>query len=277
MVNLRRHLSQAARQAILLFFLLITIAPLYFVVVTSLKTNEEFYTNLWLPGETLHFENYSDAWTRGRLGEYFGNSLLVVITSVILVILIALPAGYALARLRLPGSRLLVTFLAATLMIPAEATLVPLFVLMASFKLINTRENLIIVYVGWSLALTSYIFRNYFLTLPEDIAEAARVDGASEAQVFVRVMLPMSWPAIATGVIFNFLFIWGEFLWALISTRSDNVRTIPLGLFRFEHQFGTNWVQLSAAIATAIVPLVVVFVFFQRYFIRGLTAGAVKA
>src|SRR5690606_26518553 len=114
------------------------------------------------------------------------------------------------------------------------------------------------VYTGWSLALTIYIFHNYFLTLPEDIAEAARVDGASEVQIFLRVMLPLSWPAVATGVIFNFLFIWGEFLWALISTRSDSVRTIPLGLFRFQDQFGTDWVQLSAAISITIVPLIVV-------------------
>ena len=271
-----RSLQTLLKHSILIAVALMTIGPLYFVLVTSLKTNEEFYNNVWRPGSTLHLENYVLAWDKGHMGQYLLNSLQVVSASVILVVTFGLLAGYALARLRVPGSRGMVTILASTLMIPAEATLVPLFAFMASLGLLNTKLNLIFVYVGWSMALTTYLFRNYFLSLPEELADAARIDGCTESQIFRKVMVPLSLPAIATAIILNFLFIWGEFLWVLISTRSDTVRTIPLGLFRFQSQFGTDWVQLSAAISISILPLIIVFIAFQRYFLAGLTAGALK-
>jgi raffinose/stachyose/melibiose transport system permease protein len=272
-----RRITTIFRHALLIVATLATIGPLYFVLATSIKTNDEFYNNLWLLPSSPQFSNYVDAWTRGNMGTYLFNSLKVVSISVFLIILLALPAGYALARLRVPGRKLLVTGMAGSLIVPNEITLIPLFTLMASLKFNNTHYGLIFVYVGWSLALATYIFRNFFLTIPEEIVDAARIDGCGEVSVIWHVIIPLSLPAVATAAILNSIFLWGEFLWVSISVRSQGLRTLPFGLFTFQGQTSTEWGLLSAGIAISIIPLVMVFIFSQRYFLQGLTAGAIKS
>jgi ABC-type glycerol-3-phosphate transport system permease component len=204
------------------------------------------------------------------------NSIIVVISSVFLIILFSIFAGYSLAKLLKKGSPIITTVLLSTTMIPNEATIVALFILMAKIGIINTRINLIIVYVGWSLALTTYIFKNFFISLPSEIAEAAKIDGCNEFQVLIKIMIPLSKPSIATAVIFNFLFLWGEFLWALVSISDLNKKTLPLGLFVFQNQYNTQWGPLCAGISIVIIPLILVFIYFQKYFIEGITLGAIK-
>lgn len=264
------------KQLTLIFFTAITLYPLFFVLMTSFKTNKEFYNNVWLPGKVFHFENYAIAWTKGHLGIYMLNSIIVVSSSVFLIVLFSMFAGYSLAKLLKRGSSVITTIFLSTMMIPNESTIVLLFILMARLSLINTRFNLVIVYVGWGLALTTYIFKNFFLSLPKEIGEAAKIDGCNEFQVFTNIIIPISKPAVATAAIFNFFFIWGEFLWALISTSNPKIKTLPLGLFVFQNQYGTQWGQLSAGISIVIIPLILVFIYFQKYFIEGITAGALK-
>lgn len=274
--NFKNLIINLLKQGVLVFFILIVLYPLFFVLITSFKTNNEFYQNIWLPGKVFHFENYVIAWVKGNLGLYMLNSIIVVTSSVFLITLFSMFAGYSLAKLLKKGSSIITMIFLSTMMIPNEATIVLLFILMARLGIVNTRGNLIIVYVGWSLALTTYIFKNFFISLPRELAEAAKIDGCNEFQIFIKVMMPISKPAIATAVVFNFIFIWGEFLWALITISDKNIKTIPLGLFTFQNQYNTQWGPLSAGISIIIIPLILVFIYFQKYFIEGLTSGAIK-
>lgn len=274
--NFKNLIINLLKQGVLIFFTLTILYPLFFVLITSFKTNNEFYQNIWLPGKVFHFENYVLAWVKGNLGLYTLNSIIVVTSSIFLITLFSMLAGYSLAKLLKKGSSIITTIFLSTMMIPNEATIVLLFVLMVRLGLMNTRGGLIIVYVGWSLALSTYIFKNFFISLPRELAEAAKIDGCNEFQVFIKVMVPISKPAIATVIIFNFISLWGEFLWALLTISDKNLKTIPLGLFTFQNQYSTQWGPLSASISIIIIPLILVFIYFQKYFIEGLTSGAIK-
>lgn len=274
--NFKNLIINLLKQGVLVFFTLTILYPLFFVLITSFKTNNEFYQNIWLPGKVFHFENYVLAWVKGNLGLYTLNSIIVVTSSIFLITLSSMLAGYSLAKLLKKGSSIITTIILSTMMIPNEATIVLLFVLMVRLGLMNTRGGLIIVYVGWSLALSTYIFKNFFISLPRELAEAAKIDGCNEFQVFIKVMVPISKPAIATVIIFNFISLWGEFLWALLTISDKNLKTIPLGLFTFQNQYSTQWGPLSASISIIIIPLILVFIYFQKYFIEGLTSGAIK-
>lgn len=274
--NFKNLIINLLKQGVLVFFTLTILYPLFFVLITSFKTNNEFYQNIWLPGKVFHFENYVLAWVKGNLGLYTLNSIIVVTSSIFLITLFSMLAGYSLAKLLKKGSSIITTIFLSTMMIPNEATIVLLFVLMVRLGLMNTRGGLIIVYVGWSLALSTYIFKNFFISLPRELAEAAKIDGCNEFQVFIKVMVPISKPAIATVIIFNFISLWGEFLWALLTISDKNLKTIPLGLFTFQNQYSTQWGPLSASISIIIIPLILVFIYFQKYFIEGLTSGAIK-
>jgi raffinose/stachyose/melibiose transport system permease protein len=274
--NFKNLIINLLKQGVLVFFTLTILYPLFFVLITSFKTNNEFYQNIWLPGKVFHFENYVIAWVKGNLGLYTLNSAIVVTSSIFLITLFSMFAGYSLAKLLKKGSSIITSIFLSTIMIPNEATIVLLFALMVRLGIINTRWNLIIVYVGWSLALSTYIFKNFFISLPRELAEAAKIDGCNEFQVFIKVMIPNSKPAIATVIIFNFISLWGEFLWALLTISDKNIKTIPLGLFTFQNQYNTQWGPLSASISITIIPLILLFIYFQKYFIEGLTSGAIK-
>lgn len=274
--NFKNLIINLSKQGILVFVTLTVLYPLFFVLITSFKTNDEFYQNIWLPGKVFHFENYIMAWVKGNLGLYTLNSIIVVTSSIFLITLFSIFAGYSLAKLLKRGSSTITTIILSTMMIPNEATIVLLFALMVRLGTINTRANLIIVYVGWSLALSTYIFKNFFLSLPKELSEAAKIDGCNEFQVFTKIMIPNSKPAIATVIIFNFITLWGEFLWALLTISDKNIKTIPLGLFTFQNQYSTQWGPLSASISITIIPLILVFIYFQKYFIEGMTSGAIK-
>jgi len=259
---------------VLLTFVVVTLYPIIFVLETSLKTNKEFYANPWLPPTNIHWENYQYAWTRGHIGRYFLNSAIVVTVTVLLVTIFSLLAGYSLARLRPWGGSAVLGILVASMFIPFEVMLVPLFILVRYLGLLNTLHNLILVYTGGGVSLSTYIFYSFFISLPSEIEDAARVDGCNTWQLFWKIAVPLSTPAIAASGIINFLFNWGHFLWPLVSTTRQAVKVLPLGLVSFQFEHGIDWGPLSAAICIIIVPIIVSFVSFQRQFVRGITSGA---
>jgi raffinose/stachyose/melibiose transport system permease protein len=272
----RRHLGRGVIRTLIILYVLTVVYPVLFVILTSLKSTTEFYSNIWGWPKVVAWSNYTEAWTTGGIGSAFGNSVLVVGSSLVFILLFSGVAAYALARL-VPKSDLITLIILASTFIPGELVLVPEFLMASKLQIVGTDLGLIVSYIGWSLPMTIFIMRGFILTIPMDLIEAARIDGAGELRIFFQVVAPLMLPAVATTAIFNFIGLWGELLWAIVvlSTQST-IRTLPFAVVQFQGQFGTQWGPLSAAICIVIIPLVVVFIFLQKYFIRGLTDAAVK-
>jgi len=261
---------------ILVVFIIITIYPMLFVMITSLKTSKEFYSNIWLLPKNYAWSNYIYAWKTAKIGEYFFNSLVIVSITVLSTLVIGSLAGYSLAKLKIPHADTIMLVIFLSTMLPSESIIMPMYILNSKLKMTGTYLSLILPYIAWGLALTIYIYRNFFNTIPTEIIEAARIDGCTEITTFSKVVMPMMLPATATNGILLFLAWWGELLWASIELSTSSIKTLPLGITAFVQSSGTNWGPLSAASCIILIPVIIFFLFTQKYFISGLTGGAVK-
>lgn len=261
---------------VLILFVIITIYPMIFVFLTSLKSTNEFYKNIWFWPSSIEWENYRYAWQVAKIGSYFVTSIIVVTTVVAATLILGALAGYALAKLKIPKANVIMLSIFLLTMLPSEAILMPMYIMVSKLGLAGTYASLIIPYIGWGLALTIYIYRNFFATVPTEIIEAARIDGCTEARTFVKVVFPMMLPATATNAIFIFLGWWGEMLWASVDLSTSTIKTLPLGITAFVQSAGTAWGPLCAASCIILIPVILFFIFTQKYFVAGLTGGAVK-
>lgn len=262
---------------ILGLYAVVVIYPLLFMVFTSFKTNDEFFVNLFSIPKVFHFENYSNAWSIGKLGIYFLNSAFVTSFSVIVTAILSLFGGYALAKLYIPKANLIMDLFMAFSFIPGIAIYISLYSLMSKLHLTGGYISLILPYIAWQIPFSMYIMKQYFETIPSELIESARIDGCTEFQIFSKVMLPIVKPAIATIVVFTFIGNWGELMWANIATASSvSIKTLPVGLLNFKTEMGVQWGQYTAGITLVSAPLMIIFAFCQKYFVSGLTNGAVK-
>lgn len=261
---------------VLLIFVVVTIYPMLFVLLTSTKTTKEFYTNIWFLPKTFAWENYEYAWNIAKIGEYFLNSIIVVVITVLVTLILSAFAGYALAKLKVPKADLLMLIIFLLTMLPSESIIMPMYLIISKLGIAGTYLSLILPYTGWGMALTIYIYRNFFKTVPTEIIEAARIDGCNETGTFLKIVLPMMLPATATNAIFLFLGWWGEMLWASVELSTSSLKTLPLGITAFVQSAGTNWGPLCAASCIVLVPVILFFLFAQKYMVAGLTGGAVK-
>jgi len=280
----RARSERAARIA--MYVVLVLLAALYFTpfiwsVLTSLKTVQEVAQGFDVVPDHPSLRAYREVWTNYDFVTYFKNSLILAGSITVFNLFLCSLGGYAFARLRFPGREVLFLLVLATLMIPDQLRLVPVFLMLIDFPV--THWNLISTYQGYIainlvMAANLFLMRQYFLTIPKDYEEAAKLDGAGYFKTYWRVMLPLSVPALSAVAILTFQGIWNEFFWALIILGFDNpaLYTVQLGLTQFQFQYQTLWPELMAATTLAILPVVVVFVVFQRYFIAGMTAAGVK-
>jgi ABC-type glycerol-3-phosphate transport system permease component len=250
-------------------------APLVWMVLTSLRPANTVFTGPLVPG-TLTGAAYRQAWDEVAFGDHFLNSLGITAVTVVAVVALAAVAGYAFAKLRFRFRQTIFLALLSILMIPAPALVIPVFQLLKTMHLVDTRVGLVLVYVSTSLPLAVLLMRAFFQTLPDELIDAARVDGAGELRLFWQVMLPLAWPGLATVVIFQFLQTWNEFLFAnTIIQTPENLPLQPM-LYSLVGQYGTNWPVLTAALTMSVVPIIAVYVRMQRRFVAGMTLGAVK-
>lgn len=259
------------------FGAVLMVAPFVLLLLLSLMRYAQTvaYPPQWIPHPFV-LENYVQALTRTPLLRYFANSMGVAIATTLAQIFTGSMAGYAFCRLKFRGRDLLIFGVLATMMIPVQVNLVPLFVLMAKLGWVDTYRALILPDCAGALGI--FLFRQWFLSLPGELEDAARIDGCNPWQTYWRIAMPNAWPAIATLGIFQFLASWNTFMWPLVVTNSDALRTLPVGLaaFRASMWDTTNWGLLMAATAISIVPTVLIFVVGQRFFLKGLMDGALK-
>lgn len=261
-----------------LYVALAAVAAIFFVpfgwtVVTSLKTlPDSLRFSLWPQHPTL--AGYRDALTTFNFGRYALNSAIVASVITACNVVLASLGGYAFARLRFPGRDLLFLLVLASLMIPDQLRLVPVYQMVTALGLISTFQGYVLIKLVEATNL--FFMRQYFLSLPRDLEEAAKLDNAGHFKTFWKVMLPLAGPAVASVVILEFQGIWNEFFWPLLILQDQSKWTLPIGIAQFTFAFQTNWPPLMAASVIAILPILALFVFLQRYFVAGAAAAAVK-
>lgn len=254
------------------------IYPVIFAFITSFKTMKEFYADIWAWPQVFRVQNYVDAIVKGRIGDYFMNSLIIAAVSLLSIAICSVLAAYALTRLRIPHPEAIIIFCFLIQLLPTETVIIPLYILMSRLGLLNlVYVPIILAYVGWSIPGTTVILKNFFDTIPGELLEAARIDGSGEVSTMFRIVLPLMKGALSTCAVMNLTFIWGELMWARTATLVRD-RGIPLtvGLINFKGEYGTDWPLLCAAICVIVIPLYLMFIFLQKHFVASLTAGGVK-
>ncbi len=253
------------------------VAPFLWMISTSLKSPAEVsLRDPTIIPRSLEFENYSRVFSRGNFGRYFWNSVLVSAATTFLSVAVATLAGYAFARYRLPGGKALLFGILATQMFPAILLAIPLYVLLREIGLLNSLLGLVLVYTTFALPFCVWMLRNYFMSVPTELDDAARVDGANRMQALFGVILPVAIPGIIATSIFAFILSWNEFLYANTFISSSDKRTVSIGLQSLIGEFTTDWGVLMAGAVVMTIPVVVVFFAVQRYLTQGLATGAVK-
>ena len=276
-VKTQRRLGQLLTYTLLLLGAGIVAVPFWYMVVTSLKPQSyifEIPPRLWPHPATL--TNYTTALGKDLFGLYFLNSVVVAVSSTALTVLISGLLAYAFARLEFPGREALFYVFLVGMMIPPVMLIIPQFIIAKYLQLLNSLTGLIMVYVTMNLSMQTFLLRGFFEGLPRDLEEAALIDGAGRWTIFLRIVLPLSRPGVAVVTIFTFLYSWDEFPWAHVSIKETTRRTLPIAIALFQSEHLTEWGQVFAASIVALIPVVIVFVVFQRYFIRGITTTGLK-
>jgi multiple sugar transport system permease protein len=264
------------RYLLLMLGAVVTLAPFAYMVSTSFKPHAYV---LELPPRFIPanptLDNYIRAITSNHFGRYFLNSLIVAIPSTVITVILSAMLAYGFARWDFPGRSLLFYGMLGALMVPSLTLIIPQFVLAKNLHLLDSRLGLIVAYSAGT-AVNMFLLRGFFEELPQDLLDAAVVDGAGAFRVFWDVALPLARPALAAVAIFSFLGAWDEFTWALTIINDERLYTLPIALRLFQRQHGTEWGLVFAASVIAILPTIAVFVTFQRHFIKGVTSGAIK-
>ncbi|MFC5732270.1 carbohydrate ABC transporter permease [Cytobacillus gottheilii] len=259
----------------LIIFSIIILYPLYWMVISSLKSYDEIYNNVWGLPDVWHFENYATAWSLG-ISSYFLNSVFVTGATIILVVLIGSMAAFALSRYRSKWIDVSLYMIIGGLMMNPQVALIPLFELLTWMDLINTRWALILIYVAYRLPLTIILIRAFFLSIPRELEESAIIDGCSEFKIYTKIYLPLSIPILITTVVLTAYFAWNEFLFATVFIDSNDLKTIPSGLMNFRDALRTDWGVLLSGMVIASIPMIILLIFLQKYLVRGLSEGSVK-
>ncbi|MFF2889104.1 carbohydrate ABC transporter permease [Paenibacillus sp. NPDC057967] len=260
----------------IIFFSITGLAPILLMVLSSFKTNIEIIKNPLSMPTGLNFASYSKLLNQLPYGTYFMNSILVTGISVFAILVFGSLAAYYLSRYSFRWNSALYMYFLLGMMIPIKLGVVPLFMLMKNLSLINTIWSLILIYAGIGIPLALLILTNFFNTLPKEIEEAARIDGASELGILFRVMVPLMKPALSTVMIIQFINVWNDFFFPLLFTQNEKVKTIQIGMSSLFGEYSTDWSVLFAGLTVASLPIIILFVFASRQFMEGLTAGAVK-
>lgn len=267
----------AIRYGVLAVGAFIMVLPFLYMLSTSFKSQAYVLT---IPPQFVPHPataaNYTEVWSSQDFSRYFANSVLVAVLTTFFSLLLSSMMAYAFARFAFPGKEILFRILLLGLMIPAMMLIIPQFVLAKYLGLLDSLAGLVVFYVGSTLSLNTFLLRGFFASIPVELEHAMLVDGATAWTRYRRLILPLAKPALATATIFTFLASWDEYAWALTTVNSPSKQTLPLAIALFQGQNSTRWGLVFAASAIAVIPVIVVFLLFQRYFVQGLTSGAVK-
>ena len=262
---------------ILSIFIIITVIPLLWMISLSFKENSEIIAgNVMSLPKSPTFQNYINAWIDGNVGKYFLNSVFIAVVSSLLTLIFGVPLAYAVSRLNWRIKNWVLTLVIMGIMIPIHATLVPLFIVYTKVGILNTHISLILPYTASALPLTVYIVRNFLLSVPIEMEEAAFIDGCGIIRGFLRIMLPTIKQSIVVVTILNFLSFWNEFVMASTLVNDAKLYTIPVGLSYFQGQYSVDFGAITACTVISVLPILITYVIFNDMLERGMVVGAMK-
>lgn len=261
--------------ALFIILAIIALYPMIWVVTNSLKTDIDLFESTWQFPTDPQWQNYVRAWDFG-IAKYIVNSVIVTVVSVVITVSISTMAAYALARFRFPGRTILFYFILAGLMLAPQVTLIPLFRILVDMGIYNTYWALILPNAAFGIPFATFLLRAYIMGLPKELEEAAYIDGASTFGVFIRIIVPLSRPMIASAMVLDAMRVWNEFMFALTFIESDDLKTLPIGILSFTSALRTEYTVVMAGLVIAALPMILVFLVAQRQFVRGLTRGGLK-
>lgn len=250
--------------------------PVLWLLVGSLKARPEFYADPWGPPKAWLVQNYADAFVAARVGDYVLNSAIVVTLGLAILLVCAATTAYALARFSFPGRDLMLAVILMTMMVPPDILTVPLFLTLRSLGLLGSYLGLAFIYAVGGFGMSVFLLRGYFMGVPAELEEAARLDGAGTLHVLWHVILPMSLPGFLSVVIIQAIGMWNDLYLAFVFIRDPDMATVPLGLLNFFRRDSINWPLLLAALTILTVPVLIIYAMAQRRFVEGFTSGAVK-
>lgn len=272
----RGRLRSLITTLVLLPICFLWIYPFLWMVSAAFKTNSEIFSGLSLIPADPQLSNFTRAWTDARIGQYFLNTVIVTVGSIAIVLVTVSMMGYVLGRYQFPGKKAVIVLFAVTVFLPEGYTIIPIFELVNRLGLTDTLAGVTLAQAGGAHVVMVLLFAGYFSQLPKELEEAAVVEGAGFVRVFWQIMLPLTKPIIATTIILQFMNSWNAFLLPLVLTLSrPDLRTLAVGIYAFQGEYFTDWAGMAAAATISLAPIVIVFLFLQRYFVQGI-AGAVK-
>jgi ABC-type glycerol-3-phosphate transport system permease component len=274
--NIARRAEKLGVHLVLIAFLLLSVLPIFWFVMAAVKPTTELNANPFAFPQTFTLDHIINAWTVGKMSVYFWNSVFVAIPRVLIIVALSALAGYAFAKLKFPGRDGLFYFFLFGMMVPIQAMIIPLYYTMQSLHLINTYWALIIPSFGLAMPFAVFLMRAFYRDIHDELMDAAKIDGCGDFRTFLHIMLPLMVPALTALVVFEFSASWNDFLLPLLFVYEDSYRTLPLGLMYFSGEYTTNQSLVAAGVTIAVLPIVTVYIIFQRKFIEGITAGSVK-
>ena len=276
--NLWGKLGSGIMYSFLIFWSIVVIFPMIWVIISAFKTDAEIFFSPWAPPAELMWDNFVRAWSKANIGLYLMNTLAVNLPAIFFTLLFSAMAAYVLARFEFPGNRFIFYAFLGGMLFPIFLALVPLFFLLNSMQLLDSRLGLILVYIAYSLPFTVFFMTGFFKTLPTELLEAATIDGANNFQLFFLVAIPLAQNGLVSMGIFNFLGMWNQYILPLVLTTSSEKYMLSQGLAFLQHQqrYQSDWSGLFAAVVIVMLPTMLVYIVFQNQIQRGLTVGALK-
>jgi len=275
-MRVKYRIQESLYYLIMVAYLLIIAYPLYLMVATSLKPNAEVFTNPFGLPKSLYLDNYTNMISRSNYGTYFANSLIVVSVSIFTIVVLSSLAAYVLAKHRFRGSAALYAFFVAGLIIPIKLGTISILKLMIGWGVNDGLASVILVSVATGIPFGVFILTDFIRLIPEELSSAARIDGCGDTAIFGRIIVPLLLPAFAAVAVVNFIPVWNDFWFPLVLLKSDTVKTVPLATALLFGQYQTNYGYVFAVLTMASVPVVIMYLLFSKWFIKGMTEGSIK-
>ncbi len=271
-----RAIVLSVAQLLMGLYALLIFYPLFNMIVSSFKTTREIFQHPFALPVHIVLSNYKVVWIDRGFGRYFANSLVVTLVAMAFVLLLGSMAAYGVGRYRYRLRTFVFMLFLSGIMLPLKAAIIPLFMLIKGLGLMNTRAAIVLIFLAMGLPSTVFILSGFMRSIPLELEHAARIDGCNDWGIYQRIVMPVTTPAIALVTIYNAVPLWNDFFFPLVFLQSNALKTLPVGLTTFFGQFSTDWSLLFTGLSIAIIPMLVLYLFMSRWFIRGLTAGAIK-
>jgi raffinose/stachyose/melibiose transport system permease protein len=257
-------------------YVILIFYPLFNMIVSSIKTTREIFQSPFGFPEEIKIDNYKTVWVDRGFGIYFRNSLFVTVCAMIFVVLFGSMASYGVSRYKYKLRTGVYMFFLSGIMLPLKVAIIPLFLIVKNLGLMDKHISIILIFIAMGLPSTVFILSGFMKTIPMDLEYAGRIDGCNDWMLYRRIVMPVTQSAVALVTIYNAVPIWNDFFFPLVFIQSSRLKTLPVGLSTFFGQFSTNWSLLFTGLSIAILPMLLLYIFMSKYFIRGMTAGAIK-